>query len=236
MRIPQKLLKKINQDYFNINVYADLMILLKSRYKFKLFDDKSKKKGIFLRHDIDVHPFFVRKFIKIYDKLKIKANFFFLLNSPNYNILSNEFKSLSKELIKKKHLIGMHICNDLKWDKKDIIAHQIYLKKKLNFSNVLSFHKPNKKNFTLKLNKMINVYNKKFFNYKEYVSDSNNNKQFLKKILNFISSEKKQFQILVHPIWWTSKKYRLKLELKKIFFNEYNTYINTVSKKLLIKS
>ena len=49
MRIPQKLLKKINQDYFNINVYADLMILLKSRYKFKLFNDKSKKKRNFFK-------------------------------------------------------------------------------------------------------------------------------------------------------------------------------------------
>ena len=236
MEIPQNLLKKVNQNYFNTNTYADLMILLKSQYRFLLFGDKLKAKGVYLRHDIDVHPFFIRKFIKIYDKLKIKANFFFLLNSPNYNIFSNEFKSLSNELIKKKHLVGMHICSDLNWNKKDIITYQTYLKKKLNFSNAFSFHKPNKKNLKLKLSRMINTYDKKYFNYESYVSDSNNNKEFLKKILNFISNEKKQFQILVHPIWWTSQNRKLKTELKKIFFNEYNNYIYTVSKKLLIKN
>ena len=235
MEIQQKLLKKTNQNYFNLNTYKDLMVLLKSKYNFKLFNDDIKKEGVYLRHDIDIHPYFIKKFIKIYDQLEIKANFFFLLNSPNYNVLSNEFKLLSDYLLKKNHLIGMHICNKLKWNKKDIIINQLYYKKKLGFSNVFSFHQPSKKNFSLKINKMINVYNKDYFSDEKYVSDINKKKSFLKKILNLINIKKKNFQILIHPIWWTYQNNNLENKLKKIFFYEYNNYVSSISKKLIIK-
>ena len=236
MEIQQKLSKKTNQDYFNLNTYKDLMVLLKSKYNFKLFNDDINKEGVYLRHDIDIHPYFIKKFIKIYDQLEIKANFFFLLNSPNYNVLSNEFKLLSDYLLKKDHLIGMHICNNLNWSKKDIINNQLFYKKKLGFSNVFSFHQPSKKNFSLTLNNMINVYNKDYFSDEKYVSDSNKKKSFLKKILNFIDIEKKNFQILIHPIWWMYQNYDLENQFKKIFFNRYNNYVRLISKKLIIKN
>jgi hypothetical protein len=101
MEIPQKLLKKINSDFYDLKTYKDLMKLLSSNYKFKLFDEKNKISGIYLRHDIDVHPVIVEELLSIYSEYKIKANFFFLINSPNYNVFSNDFKLLVNKLKKK---------------------------------------------------------------------------------------------------------------------------------------
>ena len=79
MEIREKLLKKINSNYYNLQTYRDLMKYLSSNYKFRLFSKKKVETGIYLRHDIDVHPKFIEGFLPLYSELKIKANFFFLI-------------------------------------------------------------------------------------------------------------------------------------------------------------
>lgn len=77
MEILQKLLKKSSSDFYDLKTYKDLMKLLSSKYKFKLFDEKNNTSGIYLRHDIDVHPAIIEEFLNIYSEYKIKSNFFF---------------------------------------------------------------------------------------------------------------------------------------------------------------
>ena len=129
----------------------------------------------------------------------------------------------------------MHICKDLKFSQKDIYKFQDYFEKNLGFNKALSFHKPNKQNIEMKLKNIVNVYDRKFFGDDKYVSDSNKKISFLSKVINFYRCEKKTIQILVHPIWWNSKKNNLDKKIKKILINQYNDYISTVSKKLLIR-
>jgi len=235
MEIPQKLLKKINFDFYDLKTYKDLMKLLSSNYKFKLFDEKNKISGIYLRHDIDVHPVIVEELLSIYSEYKIKANFFFLINSPNYNVFSNDFKLLVNKLKKKKHLVGMHICNDLKWSQRDIHQFQDYFEKNLGFNKAFSFHQPNKENIKMKMKNIVNVYDSRFFSDDKYISDSNKKNSFLSKLINFVNMKKKTFQVLVHPIWWNSNKNNLDKKIKKILSNQYNDYISSISKKLVIR-
>lgn len=68
----------MRQDFFNLRDYNILLDKLKKEYKFALFSDKTKKKKIFLRHDIDFHPIFLEPLLKIYKKKKLKQIYFSL--------------------------------------------------------------------------------------------------------------------------------------------------------------
>jgi hypothetical protein len=129
----------------------------------------------------------------------------------------------------------MHICNDLKWSQRDIHQFQDYFEKNLGFNKAFSFHQPNKENIKMKMKNIVNVYDSRFFSDDKYISDSNKKNSFLSKLINFVNMKKKTFQVLVHPIWWNSNKNNLDKKIKKILSNQYNDYISSISKKLVIR-
>lgn len=176
-----------------------------SKSKFLLFDKKSKK-GIYLRFDVDLsinNAFEIAKFLK---KKKIYANFFFQPNNGFYNIFNQKNKNIINEIYQLGHLTGLHIDEKFFSIKEKNVIEIINFFKNNNYklSNVISFHRPSSNVLGKSFKKIINTYDKKFFNYKNYLSDSGKNNSFEKDINSFLNKDLNIKQILMHPIWWTN--------------------------------
>lgn len=221
------ILKNIQKEkIFKFENYIKIIKLLKkNNYLFARFDKKNQRKRIYLRHDIDFSPKYLQKFLKYYEKEKISSNIFFMINAKTYNLLEKKNIEFINQ-ISKKHCCGLHI--DLKEiDSKEINSLINFFKKRLKIENVISFHRPKKKDLKVNVNnkKYINAYDKCFFNKKNYVSDSAQKQNFHLKLLNLINKNEHKIQLLTHPVWWQDKiskseirKFLLKDQLDEINF------------------
>lgn len=222
----------MRQDFFNLRDYNILLDKLKKEYKFALFSDKTKKKKIFLRHDIDFHPIFLEPLLKIYKKKKIKTNLFFLINSPNYNFLNEDILKIILSSEKDGHLIGLHIDNYYNKNMEQYIKNTFnYFSNFVKLSKYITFHKPSKKILKFKMNGFINCYNENFFSDKIYVSDSARKLSFLSKVNKLVSSKSNKFQMLVHPVWWTTKKSNIEKKIINNYELSYKKFFRSVKPK-----
>jgi hypothetical protein len=76
---------------FNIDNYKKLIkFFIKKKYKFVSYKFFKQKQNILLRHDVDFDVKKALSIAKIDYSLKIKSHFFFLVDSPFYNLLEKE--------------------------------------------------------------------------------------------------------------------------------------------------
>ena len=200
----------------------------KTKKKFNKFDKKVRK-GIYLRFDVDIsikNALQISTFLK---RKKIAGNFFFQPNNEIYNIFNKDNKKIINQIKKDGHLIGLHI--DEKFfsiNEKDILTTINFFRENgYRFSNVISFHRPSKRDLKKKYKNIVNTYEEKFFNKDIYISDSAKNVFFEKRIDNFLRQDKKTIQILLHPVWWTNIRNtkNIYLVIKKNAFQNLNNYL-----------
>lgn len=154
---------------------------LKKGFKFVTFEEfnPKKEKQIILRHDIDFCLEYAMEMAEIEHKLGIKANYFFLPHSLyNWNSLNHgDFMQLG-------HYTSLHV--DYTHPQSD---------RSVKFTRYFSIHRPDKQDLDTDIE--YSTYNKKFFSDIQYTSDSN-------------CKEPKEItdnaQLLIHPIWWMTKK------------------------------
>lgn len=187
-------------------IYKDLIA---SSYKFCNINNvflKNNKRSIFLRHDIDCSIRYAYELAKIEHNLSISSNYFFMINSPFYNIFSSESRELINNIRELNHDISLHIdannYNDLDKDfnfEKNIFEDLFNLDLKL-----ISIHRPGK--FLNNNNKIIgdclHTYQDQFFREMIYISDSacRDIRDDIKSIC--LNPPKKCLHLLIHPIWW----------------------------------
>jgi hypothetical protein len=198
---------------FNINNYKKLIkFFIKKKYKFVSYKSFKQKQNILLRHDVDFDVKKALSVAKIDYSLKIKSHFFFLVDSPFYNLLEKENIRALKKILKMNHFIGLHLDmnNRIKSTLiNDFIFKFKYLQKLIGAKKIYSIHKYGsmKKNFNL--NSFLNFYRKNIT--KIYYSDSGGKFRYgIPTKDPRIINQKKSFQLNLHPIWWIGKDKRNK--------------------------
>ena len=231
---------------FKIKEYKKILKFIKSqKYTFinsiywKKFYN-SKKKIIILRHDIDFDLEFALIIARIENKLKVKSNFFFLINDEYYNIFSPQSEKIVKKIASFGHFIGLHI-DPSRYDKinfnKNIKRDIKYFENFYNLKvNSYSFHKPTIYNFSkIKIKCEYHSYNKNLLKKYEYISDSS--MIFNYKLMNNLVKQGKKIHLLIHPLWWTTNSNKINSKLNEVI-NKKIEGLNYIfhTYKILLKS
>lgn len=190
----------LKEKNFLLKQYIHFLKKLKKKFEFVSFKEFKKTKCICLRHDIDFCLNSALKIAKIENKLKIKANYFFL-SSYYYDLNSKNSKKIINKIDKMGHYISLHW--DLSENKKKFKFNQNILKQNKNFQNIISIHQPPKKILGKKIKDLKHTYEKRFFNKKIYFSDSKGNVNNLFNNFDRINTNISK-QILTHPFWYVN--------------------------------
>ena len=126
--------------------------VLENKNSNKLFD--SDQGLILLRHDIDASLNMALKMALLEKKLNISANYFLMLRSPCYNLLSRYNDFCVEEIAKNGHFLELHYDqghDEIKGysilDTQNSIKSQIKVMEEFYYRkiNAVSFHQPSKK-------------------------------------------------------------------------------------------
>lgn len=203
-------------------------------FKFYEKTDKVNKKIIYLRHDVDISPLAALQIGKIENSLHIKANFFFQIGAETYNIFCDQTTKIMKELRAMGHCVGLHVDESLVRIK-DIYQTLKWFKTAITpVDYVVSFHRPTKAVILRKFNFFINTYQKDFFSYDSYFSDSRRSGKFYLELIKSLKQNKTPIQLLLHPCWWypENNMRRFKNILVKRRICELESYLGKNFKKV----
>ena len=228
---------KINKNYYTYNYFKSIInAALENNWEFLSFneylDSKNKTKVCILRHDIDQDLNAALKMSKIEKSMGIKANYFFMIRSGDYNLLQLESKNILRTIQKNNHHIGLHFHFDKKLNIKQI-NNQLeleykFFKDEFSLENTfVSLHQPLKKILNKKLRLSRNhSYDDKLFKRITYRSDSNLRLTNEACLLEYFKKENDNIQLLIHPQWWTSKNINIMHKWKNIIANHNENYKN----------
>jgi hypothetical protein len=188
-------------------VYSDIInAFLDAGYCFGNFcgEIADKQPIVILRHDIDFCVDAALKIAAIERKLGVSSTFFFMLNSPFYNIFSKRVYEQMVDIVLMGHTIAFHIdrvfCEMPSFAKK---THSLFCQW-LEFANknIVSIHRPGCINPDNEIPEgCVSAYDIKYTQGMKYFSDSGCRwREFPMESKEF--SERKNIQLLLHPIWW----------------------------------
>jgi hypothetical protein len=200
---------------FTFKGYQEALIILKTKGSFQCSSEVStNERRFFLRHDIDYAPNQAAILGEIEHENGIHAHYYFLTDSIAYNVHESSFKSIISQLIEQNHCIGLHYERLLDGisSKEEIRSQARVLSEATGVEiDEFSVHNPGGLESALQFKSFdgfTNVY--EFVKRGGYLSDSNCRweEEYLSE---FLESQDKDFQILIHPEWW-SLEYKLPLE------------------------
>lgn len=184
-------------------------------FSFITFSEKEKVKGsnkkwCLMRHDVDTSLKCALEMGEIEAEQGLRATYFLMLRSPAYNLFSRYAFNVINRLKELGHEIALHFD----------AAHPAAIDRNINdtvledvrtlslLSNVevktVSFHQPSSDILKgdLKIESLINTYNKSQMEGWYYCSDSNRVWKEHNAISVFEEDRYSKVQILIHPIWW----------------------------------
>jgi hypothetical protein len=189
---------------------------LSANYSFCSYDELEKinVNACVLRHDIDYTPERALSFAKIESERSISAYYFFLINSPIYNLRDKNNYRIVHDLVGLGHKVGLHYdpfwSDHLKFE--DIAAdcknEKMLFHKMTNQlpCEIISFHNTHQFQ-NLIVNKsipeIVHTYEARFFSDVKYLSDSQG---WYEGCICSIFREKRyqKIQLLTHPYIWSS--------------------------------
>ena len=97
---------------FTYGEYRDLLTLLKTgrtNMRFSDFRNSEIPLSFFiLRHDVDFSLTAALNMARVESDMQLRATYFLLLDSPNYNLLSHGCCSVPRQLVSMGHEVGLH--------------------------------------------------------------------------------------------------------------------------------
>jgi len=207
------------EDFTEEN-YKRLLKIAKQKYSFITYGDIKEDLGsvVIWRHDIDYSVHRAYKLALIETELHVKSTFFLYLHSSMYNLLEREITTLTKEIIKLGHNIGLHFepahYNLTIGDTDGLKMYLNYEKKILEnlFETdieVFSFHNPDAGGWMafedFDVCGMVNTYSRYLKDNYCYCSDSDGYWRY-NRLEDVLSGDHKKLHILLHPEWWTPDK------------------------------
>jgi hypothetical protein len=176
-------------------------------YTCHRFDEppgREATKRFYLRHDVDISPISALKLGQIEHELGVRGNFFFLLNSETYQLLSEHNIQIVRRLRELKHCVGLHIDQLLTGEDEHKILKTIEWFSEIvtPIDLVASFHRPTTTVLRRVYDGFINTYAPHLFSEQCYLSDSRRDDGFYPKLRQWMAEGKPMIQLLTHPDWW----------------------------------
>jgi hypothetical protein len=180
---------------------------LKQSFHFGSFNEETKKGKVYLRHDVDIFPENITKFLEIEMAVGVRSIFFLQPNNSFYNILSKEISEIIKSIINKGFEIGLHIDAALLYTHEEVSeeTRKLYdfYAGYYPFSKIISLHRPQERNLdNLTIPGFINTYEERFFKNIRYFADSNRKPFYPNLIDSLRRDQSTSIQLNVHPFWW----------------------------------
>lgn len=193
---------------FGINAYTEVINSFKDNgFTFKKFLEKHSPKSIYLRHDIDFSVQDAVNIAQLEKEIGIVSNYFFMLTSNTYNLLSEVNQSRVRLIKSLGHEVSLHFDPtshknmECGFQSERMIFNQMFE----TDIQMISIHRPGD---FLNSNKVLNncrhTYEDEFFKNMDYVSDSGG--RDIKSVLLDHSKIQPDYplHLLIHPIWWTT--------------------------------
>ncbi len=220
--------KKEEIKPFTFESYANIIAILSEYLTLSSFEHYNIAGRLFLRHDIDISIYKALEFAEFESSLGIQSTYFVQPNSDFYNLSSCFMLESISKIVDYGHMIGLHIdANDsesLNVPIEEYIEEQFnFYKKYFKLTKVVSFHRP-PKNVIGKMyfQKYINTYSNEYFSDIRYFSDSKR-RNFIPDLFKSFNNDKEtSIQLLVHPIWWSSKCLNINEIYHELLINEWN--------------
>ncbi len=210
---------------YNIDSLKSFLILIQnSGFQPKTFSEyvsivdhgSTSSRALLLRHDVDADMEAALSLALIEHELGIKSTYFFMTQSPVYNVFSRRNLQIVKRIISMSHEIGLHsdVCD--RHPSQDSIFFHVK-NEILSFSrmigvdiNSVSFHQPstNSLNYASDYSHdgFISAYNDRKIKKLKYISDSNRSKtvsEITQECFSPVADNQNiGVQLLIHPMWW----------------------------------
>lgn len=222
---------------FTYESYKKLLLKCKElNYSFSFFNNLNNEKNIICRHDIDMSLLLAMPIAEIENQLDIKSTYFVLLSTNFYNLFSLENRKILKKIQDYGHEIGLHFDASIysyntteeleQFIKKEVKVLETLINKPIR---VISFHRPIKELFNVKLDFITSAYEPKFFSGYEYISDS---RRFWKDDPYItLQQEPMNIQLLTHPIWYCKNQTNSATDAIERLNNTIEDLINESLKK-----
>ena len=226
---------------YNISSYKNILNEFLFRgFEFNDFTQlKSRKvKSVLLRHDVDNDVIAAKEMAYVEAENGVKSTYFFMINSPMYNLFSRHNFLAVMEILSMGHFLGLHY--DQGFDQmlrlntertlKNIERDSQYLEDSFGSKiAAVSFHQPSScllKSSAFRLTKRVNTYDKAALMDYAYFSDSNRSLDY-NSLINHISrsiddSHTGNIQLLIHPMWWVYEQQ----EITKVWNNVMENALN----------
>lgn len=180
--------------------------------RFVSFDEAAvaDEPACLLRHDVDGDLGAAVVIAELEVALGIRSTFFLMLRSPLYNLLGRANVRLAQRLPHLGHWVGLHYDNGFRPDERpaeEWVRRETRILEELLDAPVraFSFHQPPADVFErppLRVEGLVNVYDREALRGYEYVSDSNMIWRSPPPIERFRRRDFRRLQILLHPMWW----------------------------------
>jgi hypothetical protein len=182
---------------------------LRHDFTFEKYLSTKRSRAVLIRHDIDFSVTDAYQLAVLESELGVAATYFFMLTSNTYNLLSKANRSLVKEIKSLGHDVALHF---------DPVVHDDidagFAEEKLIFEEafdvdlkIVSIHRPGVflEHNNRKLEGCRHTYEDSFVKEMTYISDSGG-RDIQQKLLELAhQGSDLPLQILLHPIWWTSR-------------------------------
>ena len=206
-------MKNVKED-FTRKAYSDLLSkLLERGYIGRRFlEAKADQADLLLRHDIDLWPEAALELALIEQGLGLSADYFFLMNSPLYNVADKDTQAVIQKLLSGGHRIGLHFDaalyeDDLPTVDREAIRECRDLEALIGAPvELISFHRPVPALIGLDSPVAGNphTYQSRFFHEIGYCSDSRGLWAYGDPLSHRAVKEGRALQLLTHPVWWAT--------------------------------
>ena len=186
-----------------------LVALAAQGYEFGSDFSQTEGSGVvYLRHDVDLSLRFARDVALIESQMNISSTFFLQIGSEFYNLHSQEGRSIIGEIVKLGHQVGLHFDSRVAGNSNSmsaLLAQELDLLEQLTGEKILYFsqHKPTEIGWqTLNHPHAIDVREQTTKGNIAYFRDSTG--YFRWGDYGSWTANRGSFQLLLHPIWWSS--------------------------------
>lgn len=203
--------------------------------KTELFRDWNGDKVFLIRHDVDFDLKLAHNMAMIENKLGIVSTFFILTSCHSYNVLSQQNRTLLKEIINMGHEIGLHFDPTLypenlnKYVEKEAEVLSLACGSEVKS---ISLHNPSVHGQFPLFKNYVNAYDPAMFSDDNYISDSCFNFRG-KNPFEFIKGIKsKMIQILLHPMHYSEQGWGY----DDILVDSFRLYMNQIHESFLVNA
>jgi hypothetical protein len=195
---------------------AMLEVALESGYAFRGFDDPARDETepvCLLRHDIDVDLGAALTLAEVEAELGVSATYFVMLRSPVYNLFGRANHRLVQAICGLGHRLGLHYDQGFDPDPARSLHDWIELEAAVLGDmfgtpiGAVSFHQPGPLVLEegLRLERLVNTYDRDLLADYAYVSDSNMVWRDRPAIDLFRGRVHPRLHLLIHPVWWVAE-------------------------------